>query len=299
MNNCLFYSIENDLEQKIVLSNQYCIFLQKPQEVLIGSGVIVPKEHRQTVFDLSEDEWNATFELLQEVKVYLDSKYKPQGYNIGWNVGNIGRYFLNTIILAVGTLAISGLFGAMASYVLAKFKFRGKSKIYLLFISGMMIPIQAVLIPLSYIFGKLGIMNNYPVLILLYAAFCFPMTILILTGFMNGIPTELEEAMVIDGANIYQVFFKMILPLSVPGIVSVSIFNFIQVWNNLLFPLIFISDKDKGTISMGLLAFFGEYSTDYSSSMAGICLTTIPVIIAYIFFQEKIENGLMSGAVKG
>ena len=78
----------------------------------------------------------------------------------------------------------------------------------------------------------------------------------------------------------------MILPLSVPGIVSVSIFNFIQVWNNLLFPLIFISDKDKGTISMGLLAFFGEYST-------------IPVIIAYIFFQEKIENGLMSGAVKG
>ena len=89
MNNCLFCSIENDLEQKIVLSNQYCIFLQKPQEVLIGSGVIVPKEHRQTVFDLSEDEWNATFELLQEVKVYLDSKYKPQGYNIGWNVGNI------------------------------------------------------------------------------------------------------------------------------------------------------------------------------------------------------------------
>ena len=72
-----------------------------------------------------------------------------------------------------------------------------------------------------------------------------------------------------------------------------------MVWNNLLFPLIFISDKDKGTISMGLLAFFGEYSTDYSSSMAGICLTTIPVIIAYIFFQEKIENGLMSGAVKG
>lgn len=229
----------------------------------------------------------------------LPKKLRIENYLTAWNVGNIGRYFLNTIILAVGTLAISGLFGAMASYVLARFKFRGKSKIYLLFISGMMIPIQAVLIPLSYIFGKLGIMNNYPVLILLYAAFCFPMTILILTGFMNGIPTELEEAMVIDGANIYQVFFKMILPLSVPGIVSVSIFNFIQVWNNLLFPLIFISDKDKGTISMGLLAFFGEYSTDYSSSMAGICLTTIPVIIAYIFFQEKIENGLMSGAVKG
>ena len=229
----------------------------------------------------------------------LPKRLRFENYVTAWKVGNIGRYFLNTIILSVGTLVIAGLFGAMASYVLAKFRFRGKSKIYLLFISGMMIPIQAVLIPLSYIFGKLGIMNNYPVLILLYSAFCFPMTVLVLTGFMNGIPTELEEAMVIDVASIFQVFFKMILPLSVPGIVSVSIFNFIQVWNNLLFPLIFISDKNKGTISMGLLAFFGEYSTDYSSSMAGICLTTIPVIIAYVFFQEKIENGLMSGAIKG
>ena len=229
----------------------------------------------------------------------LPKRLRFENYITAWKVGNIGRYFLNTIILSVGTLVIAGLFGAMASYVLAKFRFRGKSKIYLLFISGLMIPIQAVLIPLSYIFGKLGVMNNYPVLILLYSAFCFPMTVLVLTGFMNGIPTELEEAMVIDGASIFQVFFKMILPLSVPGIVSVSIFNFIQVWNNLLFPLIFISDKNKGTISMGLLAFFGEYSTDYSSSMAGICLTTIPVIIAYVFFQEKIENGLMSGAIKG
>lgn len=229
----------------------------------------------------------------------LPKQLKYENYITAWSVGNIGRYFLNTIILALGTLAVSGFFGAMAAYVLARFHFKLRSKVYTFFIVGMMIPIQAVLIPLSYIFGRLGIMNNYPMLILLYAAFCFPLTILILTGFMKSIPTELEEAMVIDGAGIYQVFLKMILPLSVPGIISVSIFNFIQVWNNLLFPLIFISDKSKGTISMGLLSFFGEYSTDYSASMAGICLTTIPVIIAYIFFQDKIENGLMSGAVKG
>ena len=90
MKDCLFCSIDNDLEQKIVLSNQYCMFLQKPQEVLIGSGVIVPREHRETLFDLSKEEWNATFELLQEVKVYLDNKFNPQGYNVGWNVGKVG-----------------------------------------------------------------------------------------------------------------------------------------------------------------------------------------------------------------
>jgi diadenosine tetraphosphate (Ap4A) HIT family hydrolase len=90
MKNCLFCSIKNDLEQKIILSNQYCMFLQKPQEVLVGSGIIVPKAHKETVFDLSEEEWNATFQLLQEVKVYLDNKHKPEGYNIGWNVGKVG-----------------------------------------------------------------------------------------------------------------------------------------------------------------------------------------------------------------
>jgi raffinose/stachyose/melibiose transport system permease protein len=229
----------------------------------------------------------------------LPEKLRVENYVTAWKVGNIGKYFLNTIILAAGTLFISGLLGAMASYVLARFRFKAKKYVYFIFIAGMMIPIQAVLIPLSYVFGKLGMMNNYPMLIMLYAAFCFPLTVLILTGFMNSIPTELEEAMVIDGAGIGQVFFKMVIPLTMPGIISVSIFNFIQVWNNLLFPLVFISDREKGTISMGLLAFFGEYSTNYSASMAGICLTTIPIIIAYVLFQEKIENGLMSGAVKG
>ena len=231
--------------------------------------------------------------------ISLPEQLRFENYITAWKVGNIGRYFLNTILLAAGTLLISGLFGTMASYILSRFRFKIKSGIYLFFISGMMIPIQAVLIPLSYVFGKLGIMNNYGMLLLLYSAFCFPMTVLIMTGFMNSIPTELEEAMIRDGAGIWQVFFQMVIPLSMPGIISVSIFNFIQVWNNLLFPLIFITDKEKGTISMGLLAFFGEYSTDYSASMAGICLTTIPVIIAYVLFQDKIENGLMSGAVKG
>lgn len=229
----------------------------------------------------------------------LPKHFRYENYITAWKVGNIGRYFLNTIILAGGTMFIAGLLGCMAAYILGRFTFKFKGAIYIYFITGMMIPIQSVLIPLSYIFGKLGITNNYYMLVMLYSAFCFPMTILIMTGFMKSIPTELEEAMIIDGATIRQVFLKMILPLSVPGIISASVFNFIQVWNNLLFPLIFITDKQKGTISMGLLSFFGEYSTDYSASMAGICLTTIPVIIVYVFFQDKIENGLMSGAIKG
>lgn len=90
MKNCLFCEVKEDQNQKVIMNNTYCLFLQKPQEVLIGSGVIIPKQHRETVFDLTKEEWNATYELLQVVKQYLDIKYQPDGYNIGWNVGEIG-----------------------------------------------------------------------------------------------------------------------------------------------------------------------------------------------------------------
>lgn len=229
----------------------------------------------------------------------LPKTLRFENYVTAWNIGNIGRYFLNTLILAAGTILLSAFFGALAAYILSKFTFRCNGLVYMFFIAGLMIPIQTVLIPLSYVFGKLGITNNYSMLCFLYTSFCLPMTVLILTGFMKSIPSELEEATVMDGGKSWQTFWYIIMPLSIPAIVSVSIFNFIQVWNNLLFPLIFITDKKMGTVSMGLLSFFGEYSTDYSASMAGICLTTIPVIVLYVFFQEKIESGLMSGALKG
>ena len=126
----------------------------------------------------------------------LPKQFKYENYITAWKVGNIGRYFLNTIILAVGTMFISGLLGSMAAYVLGRFTFKLRGAIYLFFITGMMIPIQSVLIPLSYVFGKIGVTNNYYMLVMLYSAFCFPMTVLIMTGFMKNIPTELEEAMI-------------------------------------------------------------------------------------------------------
>ncbi|MCH3918292.1 MAG: carbohydrate ABC transporter permease [Spirochaetia bacterium] len=229
----------------------------------------------------------------------LPKHFRYQNYITAWKVGRIGRYFANTIFLAAMTIVLSAAVGSLASYILSRFRFHSKNFVYFFFIAGLMIPMQAVLIPLSYLLGKLGAMNKYSVLILLFTGFCLPMTIMIITSYMKSIPRELEESAVMDYANTVQIFMLIIFPLIQPAIISVSIFNFIQVWNNLLFPLIFISDSSKGTISMGLLSFFGEFSTNYSASMAGICLTTIPVVIAYLFFQEKIENGIMSGALKG
>lgn len=229
----------------------------------------------------------------------LPTTLKWSNYYNAITEGHIFRYFLNTILLCSATIAVCGLVGSMASYILDRFIFKVRKGVYLFFIAGMMIPIQAVIIPMAYLFSKLHINNNYPVLILMYSAFSIPMTVLVLTGFIHAIPKELEEAAVIDGSSIWQLFFRVIFPVMKPGIISVSIFTFIQVWNNLLFPLIFISNNSMGTISTGLLNYFGERSNDYGSALAAITLTIIPVNVLRLYVVEpylhhcQMNNGIL------
>lgn len=220
-------------------------------------------------------------------------------YVRAWEIGKIGIYFRNSIVLTVATLVVTAFAGSLAGYILAKFKFRGKGLIYLLFLAGMMVPIQTVVIPLAFTLGKFGIVDNYPVLVLLYSAFCLSMTVFIVTGFMKGLPDELEEAAVMDGAGPAAVFFRIILPLSMPAVASASIFNFVSSWNNLLFPLVFLGNDNLKTISIGLLSFFGAYTSDYGAVMAAIGVSILPPVIMYILLQEKMEKGLTAGAIKG
>lgn len=220
-------------------------------------------------------------------------------YAKAWEIGNMGTYLGNSFILAFGAVVVTGLIGSMAAYMLAKFKFKLRGAIYLLFLAGMMIPIQTAIIPLAYVFGKMRVMNSFPMMILLYTAFSLPMTVFIMTGFIKSVPTEIEEAAVIDGASAIWVYFKVIIPLSMPAMVSASIFNFLANWNNLLFPLVFLTEETKKTISIGLLSFFGIYNSDYGGVMAAITISVLPVMLIYILLQEKVEKGLTAGAVKG
>jgi raffinose/stachyose/melibiose transport system permease protein len=170
---------------------------------------------------------------------------------------------------------------------------------YLLFIMGMMIPLQSTMIPLAFNIGKFGLKDNFIALILVSSAYSISMTVFILTGFMKSIPDALEESAIIDGCNVFQVFTKIIIPISMPAVATASIFNFLNTWNNLLFPLLFISDNDKMPISYGLLAFRGEKVGDFGGLMAAIITTIIPPLLAYVILQEKVEKGLTAGAVKG
>ncbi|MCT4543864.1 MAG: carbohydrate ABC transporter permease [Vallitalea sp.] len=229
----------------------------------------------------------------------LPKSFNFSNYINAWREAKIGKYFLNSIILTGSVVVIVGFLGSMASYILARFEFKWKKGMYLLFIMGMMIPLQSTMIPLAFNIGKFGLKDNFIALILVSSAYSISMTVFILTGFMKAIPNALEESAIIDGCNLFQVFTKIIIPISMPAVATASIFNFLNTWNNLLFPLLFISDNDKMPISYGLLAFRGEKVGDFGGLMAAIITTIIPPLLAYVILQEKVEKGLTAGAVKG
>jgi len=210
----------------------------------------------------------------------------------------MSRYFINSILQAGATVIILAIMASMAAYVLSRFDFKGNKFLLLFFTVGMMVPMHTVLVPVAYIIGALNLKNNILALILIYVSFSLPFSILVMTNFMKGVNRSLEEAAVIDGATYFQVYRLVILPLCIPALSTISIFNFLSAWNNILFPLLFINDKKLKPISLGLLNFNGERGSDYGPLMAAIVITVALPLILYLLFQEKVEGGLAAGAVK-
>lgn len=225
----------------------------------------------------------------------------PQWHNYvdAWSIGKVGQYFFNSVFVTVIAVILAVLFSAMAAFALTRMRWRFKSQVLTLFLSGIMIPGHAILVSLFTIVKTLGLYNSYWGLIVLYTAFALPSTIFILTGTFGSIPKELEEAAIIEGCSVYRVFYNVILPISTTIIATVVIINFLWMWNELLFAIVFVSKQEIRTLPVGLLNFVGRYGTNYAPMMAGIAITIIPTIVMYIFFQDKITAGIIAGAVKG
>ncbi|MFJ5766143.1 MULTISPECIES: carbohydrate ABC transporter permease [unclassified Lysinibacillus] len=228
----------------------------------------------------------------------LPEVFRFENYVIAWQEANMSRYFLNSILISMATVIILAIVSSMASFTLSRFNFKVNKFLALFFLLGMMIPMHTVLVPVSYIIGALELKNNLVALVLLYVAFSLSFSILVLTRFMKGINASLEEAALMDGASYFQIYFKVILPMSVPAISTVSIFNFLGAWNNILFPLLFINDDRLKPIALGLLNFSGERGSEYGPLMAAIVITILVPLVVYLLFQEKIESGLAAGSVK-
>lgn len=213
--------------------------------------------------------------------------------------GKIGTYFINSVVTSVISVLACVVLGSMVSYAIARMQWRLSKVVLGLFMMGMMIPIYAAIIPLFSIFNRMNMLNTYTSVIVPHVVFGFPMTIFILTGFLGTIPKELEEAAVMDGSSIYQIFWKIILPIAKPSIVTVAVITFIDVWNDLLIPQIFLTSSSKMTLPVGLTEFEGLHTTDYVSTIAAVVITVIPSIVIYTLLHKNIMEGMVAGAVKG
>jgi N-acetylglucosamine transport system permease protein len=222
-------------------------------------------------------------------------------FSRAWNEARIGRYFVNSFIVIIPSLAGTLLVSAMAAYVLARFDFPGRRILYYVFMAGLMFPVFLALVPLFFLVQDLHMTATYRGLILVYIAYSLPFTIFFLTGFFRTLPTEVAEAALVDGASQYRIFFNIMLPMAAPGLIAMGIFNFLGQWNQFLLPLVLMPDENKYVLSQGLafLAIQQGYQNDYSALFAAMTITMIPTLVVYVLFQRRLESGLTAGALKG
>ena len=208
------------------------------------------------------------------------------------------RYAVNSTVIAVVTTVVAVVFGLMAAYPLARYRFRWREPIYLVFVLGLLFPATVAIIPLFIsITRQLHLGNTWWGVALPQAAFALPVTIIILRPFLMAIPDELEEAAVIDGASRIQVFWRIIVPLSGPGVVTVGVLAFVASWNAYLLPLLLLQG-DMKTLPLGVADFSSQYSSDTAGVFAFTTLAMIPALVFFLALQGRIVNGLQ-GAVKG
>ena len=247
------------------------------------------------------------FTIISSLKTKLDIFSDPfalpknpqwKNYVIAWKDANMSAYFINSVIQSGSTVILTSLISTMAAYALARFDFKLNKVLVIVFMLGMMVPMHTILVPVSYIIGLFNLKNNIFALVLVFVAFYLPLSIIVMITFMKGVNRSLEEAAIIDGASYFQIYSKIMIPLTLPAISTISIFNFMGAWNNILFPLLFINDKRLRPISLGLLNFSGERGSEYGLMMAGIVITVAVPLAIYLLFQEKVESGLAAGAVK-
>lgn len=213
--------------------------------------------------------------------------------------GTFFTFFRNSLVIVSISVIIILLVGAMSSYVFSRLAFKLNSTIFGLIIAGMAIPVHVTLIPVYLLNNRIGMSDSIFSLLGPYVALNIPISVFILTGFMKEIPKELDESARIDGCGPKMTFFRVILPLSKPGLVTLAIYNAVFLWNEFIFALVLTQSTKNRTLPLAIWEYQGQYGSDFTMIMAVLTLSSIPLIIAYLLGQEKLIKGMMAGAIKG
>ena len=231
----------------------------------------------------------------------------PAGMPNPWNFENYKTVFasntfwselVNSLIVSLGTMVGVVALALMVSFVIARYRFRLNKALYSLFAAGMMFPITVAITPLYLLLRNLHLINSHLGIVLPQIAFGLPQAIIIMVPFLKSIPLELEEAAELDGCSRLGFFFRMVLPLSGPGVATVAILTFVSSWNAYMLPLFLLNDSSKYTLPLGVQMFSSQHSVDTAQVLAFTSLAMLPALICFTIFQKKIVGGL-AGAVKG
>jgi raffinose/stachyose/melibiose transport system permease protein len=229
----------------------------------------------------------------------LPKQWRYNNYIKVWKSGGFNHYFINSIVVTAVSIFFVVLFGSMAANGISRYAYKFRILVYLLFLSGIVLPLKAAIIPLFILMERLRLTNTRIGLMLIFTAMGLPSTVFILSGFMKSIPKELEYAARIDGCNDFTIYSNVIIPLSMASITLVTIYNVVPIWNDFFFPLVFISSENKRTLPLGVAAFFGQYQIEWDSIFAALSISIVPMIVVYIFMSKYFIKGMTAGAVKG
>jgi raffinose/stachyose/melibiose transport system permease protein len=220
-------------------------------------------------------------------------------FSEAWSVGKMGQYLVNSVIVAIPRVFFILVLASLAGFGFGKLKFPGRDALFFFFLFGMMVPIQAMVIPLYYTMQRLDLINTYWALILPSLGLAMPFAIFMMRTFFRDLPDELMDASKIDGCNNFTSYLHIMLPLTIPALTSLLVFEFMWSWNDFLLPLLFVYDDAYRTLPLGMMYFFGEYTSNQSLIAAGVSIAIVPIIFIYILFQRKFIDGITSGSVKG
>jgi ABC-type glycerol-3-phosphate transport system permease component len=245
--------------------------------------------------------WSSAFKTSIEIArdpFALPSAFRWQNLQKAWTVGRFGDYIKNSVIYC--TAIVSGVvaLSCLAGYALALLPIPGRSYITLVFLLGLMVPFQSVMIPLYYLLRDLHILGTYWAFIVPGTALRLPFGIFLMRGFFRGLPPELADAARLDGANEWRVFRQVMLPLATPGLATLVVFQFIYTWNQFAMPLIFVQRDELRPVSLGTLFFFGRFTADRGMIAAGMTISMLPVVILYLLLQRRFIEGITAGALK-
>jgi ABC-type glycerol-3-phosphate transport system permease component len=239
------------------------------------------------------------------VNEFFDKPYGlPQSFDFfnyrkAWDEADLQRATWNSLVSTVlGVFASTGL-ACLAAYGLARFNFKLRMTIRLAFIGGLVVPVQLIIIPIFIMFRQAGLLGSIWSLVLVYSVFGIPLGVLVLTGFFAVLPKDLEDAARIDGASHFQIFWRIMLPLTRPAIAAVVILNGVWMWNDFFLGLILLTRAESQTLPVGIMAFRGTYTTEWGLIFASVTISIIPVVAAYLLLSRQFIAGLTAGSVKG